>query len=352
MRLTAYIAITVLGAAVVVHAVKSVYMPSEQSFADSTGEQDLVNAVSGTLENHSDTVQPDQVENAAPQVSVKDLSGSRATAHELSDDEVDVVTFRGNIQTEYGAISVGETVNLYSRKRNQGYSVTSDSTGSFSFEQILAAEDYRLSVAPKGMFERLTIDSVSILESTSGFTIFLKPLALSTLTGVVKNQDGVGIADYQFTLKSLNKAKWRLSIETDDLGEFRVENVPLGRLEFTKTYGQALLITGHDFQENQAEKLELIVDEGSFQVSGFIYDQYNNPVSGATVVLDWEHTSNAARSTAIRQVTTDPSGRFLIENIGRGAHSLLVTALEHQSFRTDLIVGVDSTDFTIVLPAI
>jgi hypothetical protein len=255
----------------------------------------------------------------------------------------------GIIQTEYGEVSTNDKVKLYSRNVNRGYSADSDINGHFSFDDVVPADDYRMTVDPSGMFKRVVRESVSIESDQTELSIVLQSLPLAVLKGRIIDSDGIAVPEYEFKAQSPKKAQWIVNIATDVVGEFLVEDVPVGALEFTKTFGQALLITGYQFQGDGQPPIELVVDTGPYEVNGVVYDQFNDPVAGATVILSWENTSGTIRSVVNRRDATNPSGHFSIKGLGRGEHDLLITVMGGLMYQQEVNAGVDSTDLTIIL---
>ena len=264
-------------------------------------------------------------------------------------DELDRLFVWGNIQSEFGAVLTNEVVKLYSRSRNTGYTAVSDNNGYFSFADVTPAEDYSMTVAPNGMFKRVVKEPVSIVLDQTELPIVLHPLLVATLKGKIVNIEGVAIPKYEFKVQSPEKSKWIVRIVTDVIGEFLLEDVPIGELEFIKTFGQALQITGYYFQGDQQAPIELVVDKGLYELNGEVYDQYNDTVAGATVILSWENTNGRMRSTHNRRDTTNQSGQFSFKGIGSGEHELLITAAGDLVGQQIVNVGIDNTDFTIVL---
>jgi hypothetical protein len=133
----------------------------------------------------------------------------------------------------------------------------------------------------------------------------------------------------------------------DIIGEFEIENVPIGPIEFFKTFGQVLVISGHEFSGDSQTVIELVVDVGYNELGGVVYDEFYNAVPGATVVLNWKHNYQGVVSIVTRRSTTRPTGEFLFQGLGKGEHELLVTSGKlyftmHRSFQMVSAVGCHS----------
>ena len=75
---------------------------------------------------------------------------------------------------------------------------------------------------------------------------------------------------------------------------------------------------------NQNQRLNLIVDEGSYAISGIVIDQYDDLVVGANVLLNWKYTDGKKRTIVSRRTTTSRDGSFYLPGIGPGWHDLVV----------------------------
>ena len=200
-------------------------------------------------------------------------AGSSLVSSGIAKDEEDNIwrgtaSAWGSLSTKYGDVVANETVILISGSASQAYSETSDENGHFSFENIVPASDYRLSVSPKGMYKRVSMDSLAILDNQASLAIVLEPLELGTLKGKVVNTEDIVVPGYEMKIQSPLKSRWIQNFVPDIIGEFEIENVPIGPIEFTKTFGQALVITGHEFSGDSQTAIELVVDVGYNELRG------------------------------------------------------------------------------------
>lgn len=255
----------------------------------------------------------------------------------------------GSLSTKFGDVVANETVKLFSKIASQAYSETSDENGYFSFDNIVPASDYRLSVSPKGMYKRVLMDSLAILNNQASLAIVLEPLELDTLKGKVINTIDIVVPGYAMKIQSPLKTRWIRNFVTDIIGEFEIENVPIGPIEFTKTFGQALVISGHQFSGDSQTAIELVVDVGYHELSGVVYDEFLHAVPGATVVLDWKHDHQGVVSIVTRRRTTRPTGEFLFQGLGKGEHELLVTSFDGLVGHQLVDIGNDNSERVVVV---
>jgi len=255
----------------------------------------------------------------------------------------------GSLYTKYGDVVANETIKLFSDSASQAYSETTDANGHFNFENIVPASDYRLSVSPKGMYKHVSMDSLAILNNQVMLAIVLEPLELGTLKGKVVNTENIVVPGYEMKIQSPLKTRWIRNFVPDIIGEFEIENVPVGPIEFTKTFGQALVITGHEFSGDSQTAIKLVVDVGHNELRGVVYDEFYNAAPGATVVLDWKHNYQGVVSIVTRRSTTHPTGEFLFRGLGKGEHELLVTFVDGLVGHQIVDIGNDSSERIVVL---
>ncbi len=255
----------------------------------------------------------------------------------------------GTIQTEAGGISNFNRVVLFSLSRNKTYRTLSDYIGYFQFDGIEPANDYHLRVDSHGTFVRYIREFVDLTTNQTELNIVLSELPTATLVGEVVDTDGNRIPGFGVKVKSPKKTQWSASAITDDVGEFYVERVPTGRLEFLSTFGQPLLITGYVFEGNLQSPVSLVVDHGIHELRGRVYDQFNNMVIGANVLLEWERNIAGTRSVVYRHAKTNDSGQFLLKGVGNGEHQLTLTTTKGLALRRTVNIGEDNSDLTLII---
>lgn len=296
---------------------------------------------------------PVSIEPAAPSYDPEQASSLLASSGIVKDEEEDLwkgtASAWGSLSTKYGDVVAKETIKLISESANQAYSETSDVNGHFNFENIVPASDYRLSVSPKGMYKRISMDSLAILNHQAALAIVLEPLELGTLKGKIVNTENIVVPGYKMKIQSPLKTRWVQNFVSDIIGEFHIESVPIGPIEFSKTFGQALAITGHEFSGDSQTTIELVVDDGFNELRGVVYDEFYNAVPGATVILSWNHDYHGVGSIVNRRSTTRPTGEFLFQNLGKGEHELLVATSDGLVGYQVIDIGNDNSERIVVV---
>ncbi|MCZ6883646.1 MAG: carboxypeptidase regulatory-like domain-containing protein [Gammaproteobacteria bacterium] len=296
---------------------------------------------------------PVSIEPVVPSPDPEHAGSTLASSGIVKDEDEDLwrgtASAWGSLSTKYGDVVAKETIKLFSESANQAYSETSDENGYFNFENIVPAPDYRLSVSPKGMYKRVSMDSLAILSNQTGLSIVLEPLEIGTLKGKVVNIENIAVPGYEMKIRSPLKARWIRNFVPDIIGEFQIANVPIGPIEFSKTFGQVLVITGHEYTGDSQTTIELVVDIGYNELRGVVYDEFYNTVPGATVILSWKHNYQGVVSIVNRRITTRPTGEFLFQGLGKGEHELLVTFVGGLVGHQIVDIGNDSSERVVVL---
>lgn len=263
----------------------------------------------------------------------------------------DKVAVWGTIQTEYGETTSFDLIVLYSRSQGKIYSATSNLHGYYYIDGVQPALDYKVRVNPSGMFQQYVRRNVDLSSDQTALSVVLRALPLDVLRGRVVNSEGMAVAGMGLRVKSSQKGNWSSSFVTDDWGGFRIENVPLGGLEFLSTFGPDVLIYGHVFKGDSASPISLLVDQGSHQLNGQVRKGLDKPLAGANVTLSWTHTEDGNRSVVKRHTRTDAAGHFSIEGIGPGPHELQLSTQDGVSIRQAVEVDYPASTITFNLTA-
>ncbi len=318
--------------------VQSETVSTPRSHSDSEGTP-VVQEQAGKLVDSSDLV-----------AAIPNRSTAKEELLEIADATNTYSVFvAGVIFTETGVLSGDDRIELYSSSVNKGYVTKSNASGYFQFENVSSATDYLLTVTPRGMFKRYREKEVSIQPAESRLLIKLEVLPVDVLHGVVVNMDGIPVSGFRLRVRSEEKTKWVLDIVTNSIGQFRLDNVPIGGLSLSSMQGQVLSTTGYRHIGNQLLPLTLVVDEGPHKITGFVFDQYNEPVAGANVMLSWNNTEGTTSTSAYRRTITNLGGFFSIKGVGRGKHDLVVVDSSGAADRRTLNVINEFTDLTVVL---
>lgn len=269
----------------------------------------------------------------------------------------------GTIKTESGNVVSGQKLRLYSPALNQQHIATSNDYGEFTIDGITASPDYRLTVAPRGMFYRYE-SKIAIQGHAAVANVVLRKLPLGLLVGRVVDIAGEPVPGLELVVKSVSRPRWNSVVTSDHNGQFELENVPQGKLEilsrahhllestgirFDTASGQLMRITGVDFVAGGGAVVDVIVDAGPHSIMGRVQDEFGEPLKGVDILVDWAHSHGLLRSVSMRRTMTDYNGEFLIKGLGSGKHELIISSSGIGATRRSINVGYDSGLINAVL---
>lgn len=254
----------------------------------------------------------------------------------------------GTIETNFGEVAEGETIELYSGSLKERYVAISDEQGGFVFSDVRPASDYRLDVSPRGIFKHYQRRNLEISTTETILRIVLEPLRVGLLRGQIVNAQGQPVPNLDISLRSLSKDRGIVNARSDAVGLFEIEGFPEGPIEvFSRDV--LLRIEGLRFGVDANEVLTLVVDHGRHQLSGRVYDRHGQPLVGAAVLLNWTHWQGEARSVVERRTITDSLGAFTMDDLGEGQHDLLLSLMNAPGLRRIVNIGVDPSEMALYL---
>lgn len=272
-------------------------------------------------------------------------------------------TLWGTIKTDSADFIPGQELKLYSPSLNQQHIAISNDYGEFVINGIKPAIDYRISVKPRGMFQRYE-NIIEIHAHQINTTVVLRELPVGLLAGRIVDIEGDSVPGLTLVIKSLSKPRWASNVTTDQNGQFALDNVPQGKIEvssrashllnatgiyFTSGSEQLLRITGVDFVVGANAVLNIVVDSGPHAIRGRVQDEFGEPLAGVSVLLDWVHSEGLLRSVSARRTLTDFNGEFSIDGLGSGLHELVISSSGIGASRRSINVGYDSGQIEAVL---
>ena len=231
---------------------------------------------------------------------------------------VNNVVVWGTIQTEYGEITNFDQIVFYSRSLGKVYTTHSKLNGYFYIDGIQPARDYRVRVNPAGMYYRYVRGNLDLSADQNGLAIVLQALPLETLRGRVVSRQGIAMAGIGLRVKSALKTTWSSNFVTNASGEFEVDNVPFGKLEFSSTFGREMLIIEYPFEGDSGSSINLVVDQGNNQLNGLVQVDFDDPLVNASVTLSWTYSEGSMHSVVKRYTRTRCCGSLFSSRAGIG----------------------------------
>lgn len=254
----------------------------------------------------------------------------------------------GTIETEYGGVAPGETVELYSASLQRRSEAVSNAQGEVVFDNMPAASDYQVTVTPEGAYENYRRRGLRIDADHPSFTVVLQALRTGVLRGDIVNPEGQPVPNFVIWVRSRAKDRGILRTRSDSVGLFRIEDFPEGPFEvFSREV--LLRITGLYFEADANDMVTLVVDHGPHQLSGRVFDRHGQPVFGAVVVLTWRRNSGDVQSTVENRTLTDTNGAFTFDGLAYGEHELMVSLTGAAAIERKVVVGETPADMVLYL---
>ena len=199
-----------------------------------------------------------------------------------------------------------------------GQQAVSDASGAFLIEKVEKG-DIEMA-ATKAIYERAVVSVEVIAQETATLRIPLTPITYGTLTGkAVDAATGEALANASVSLASLE-------LQTDAAGEFVAEKVPAGEVIVIGSYDR--------YYDGQRTVVLEAAGEASVTVSlqpittGTVRGIVRNASSDAPI-------PDATVSIGKLAATTDPNGRYVIEDVPAGALMLAADANLYEDGRVE-----------------
>jgi len=253
----------------------------------------------------------------------------------------------GSLYSGGEAVS-SQRLQLRSRQAKSTLTAVSDAEGRFRFNAVPTASDYLLLVQAKNGFadyqQGLSVEDDLTLD------IELTALELGALGGQFRNSQGESVSGYSWWLRNENASGQPIAITGDADGLFFVENVPAGKLSMRTQSAPWFKVAGIELAPRDESYIDVVVDVGPYELSGFVATPAGDPVGGAAVRLSWDHRNGALVSSAQRQTTSDENGAFSFQGLDAGRHTLQIGgAVGYRPFRRQVEVDSASNGLTYEL---
>lgn len=238
-------------------------------------------------------------------------------------------------------------IRLSSSQLQRTYLTRSDQAGVFSYPEVDVGDDYRLWVRPQSDYEEYIQEPIVVAADGTNLPVTLEPLESGALKGHMVDADGTPVPGFSLWLRTASpSAQQHRMVTSDQQGQFKVDDLPEGEVSFSTRSAPYFQVTGMHFSPGDQERVELWLDLGIYEVSGYVLDANGDPVAGSRVSLNWVISEGELRSRSKRTTATDATGLFLFTQIGSGWHVLSVDAPGYRPTRLDHYVS--SSDDVIV----
>jgi hypothetical protein len=265
-------------------------------------------------------------------ISVEDLDNDSAVELNVtlieSSESVQVGGWIGN---EIGESLPGQKIRIASRgyfgfqEQESIYHIAvSDEHGEFVFEAVKPDIEYKLDVYTTPEYAPYSIEALTVTRTSPRLNISLKPLRFIPISGMFIDSEGAPLPNFEIDIRNLSTGTHVRKIVSDSSGFFNLVNFPAGEIEFSSREPEFFKITGLTLAENEYRHLELVVDKGNYQLSGWVSDQYGVAIDKAKVTLNAAIMRNGVSSISIRTAVTNYTGRFQFDQLGDVEHTITI----------------------------
>lgn len=206
-----------------------------------------------------------------------------------------------------------------------------DASGEFVVAGLAPEREYKLRVEPVGEFAGHSIEPFTVSANSPPNVIVLERLSLVNVDGIIVDTDRAPVPDFELSVRSLAAEFPDRTIRSDATGYFRLEGFPAGELRIATNASDYYRIKGLTLQPNEYQNLTLMIDRGSYHLSGWVSDENGSPVTEAQVTLKSAFAGDGYHSFSYRTTVTDTNGAFEFAQLGGHKMTLGIYARGYRS---------------------
>ena len=143
---------------------------------------------------------------------------------------------------------------------------------------------------------------------------------------MVVNSEGEPVPNFNMLVENISTNFPVQTIFTDSSGFYTLDNFPKGEIKFSTLAPEYFRISGITLDESKAQNLVLVVDKGTYYLSGWVSDQSGVPLENARVTIDTNNIDGEIKSYSYRSRHTDNAGTFNFADLGPDSHLITVYA--------------------------
>ena len=199
-------------------------------------------------------------------------------------------------------------------------SATSNGSGEFTLENIVPDRQYKLEIKPQGSYAGYSLDEFTSGNAETLNKIILDRVELVDAEGMIVDTNLSPVPDFELTVRSLAVEFPDRVIRSDSTGYFKLTAFPAGELRIATNASDYYRIKGLELKPDEYHNLTLMIDRGSYHLSGWVSDDNGAPLAQVQVTLKSAFATDEYHSFSYRSTVTDANGGF--EFAGLGGHRL------------------------------
>ena len=246
------------------------------------------------------------------------------------------VPVSGSVSNAFGSALPGINIELESKgfdgEEIVKSRVVTDRYGGFTL-QLAPARQYRLAIDADGDYAGYTLDGFTDSSAERLQNIVLERVELIDVDGLIVDTDLLPVADFELTLRHLLLEYPDRSIRSDSSGYFSLRGFPAGEVRIATNQSDYFRIKGLELRPGEYRNLTLMIDRGSYHLTGWVRDANSTPLAEVIVTLKSAFATDDYHSFSYRSVATDSNGAFEFSNLG--GHQLTL-GIYAQGFATHI----------------
>lgn len=253
----------------------------------------------------------------------------------------------GAVTDTSGEPVMGKRVLLFAGAVDQRYQANTDVHGRFAFPNVEVGDGYSVLIHADKHHYEYTQAGLQVPAGGLDVGIELRSRDTGTLTGRMTDLHGQPVPNFSLNLNSQDATDRGLRVTADSAGYFFVPEAPAGQLVLRTNSRPRFWVAGIHMTPGAEVEAPIVLDWGSDRLSGQVIDKSGNPVMAQSIVLTWSHSVNGVNSWSSRETSTDAYGYFQFAQLGRGSHTISVTANGFKPARVHHDLALSGSDVLI-----
>jgi hypothetical protein len=229
------------------------------------------------------------------------------------------VTVTGRVSDNDGGPITGLAIDLHSQDFDGEEigvkQVLSDRYGNFSL-QLVPQRQYRLEIGAVGNHAGYSFDGLTEANAETLQDIVLARVEPVDVDGLIVDTDLAPVGDFELTLRHLTLEIPERVIRSDSSGYFSLRGIPAGAWRIATHQPDYFRIKGLELRPGEYRNLTLMIDRGSYYLSGWVHDRNGLPLEQITVTLKSAFAADEYHSFSYRSSVTDSNGTFEFAQLG------------------------------------
>ena len=209
---------------------------------------------------------------------------------------------------------------------------TSNGSGDFLLENIAAGRQFRLEIKPQDNYAGHRLDAFSSSSAEDLKRIILDRIELVDVEGMIVDTNLAPVADFELSVRSLAVEFPDRVIRSDSSGYFKLAAFPAGELRIATNASDYYRIKGLELRPDEYHNLTLMIDRGSYHLSGWVSDDNGAPLAQVQVTLKSAFATDEYHSFSYRSTVTDDNGGFEFAQLGGHGLSLGIYAKGFETY--------------------